>query len=132
MVHEKNARSFMNTLRPAWLSCADISVGKSRGLLVTWDPNKLDIVPYLSCGGIFLTSICIESKRELMFLNVYGLCSDIGGFGNKVAESGMLSHKNSIIVGDLNFTEMWVRSRETQLKLVHWLIILKTYYKNTD
>jgi exonuclease III len=111
LVHEHKARSFMNTLRPTQLSCAVNSVGKSGGLLVTWDPNKLDIVPYLSCGGIFMTCICIESKMELSLLNVYGPCSDRRGFWNKVAERGMISHKNMIIAGDFNFTvnagEVW-------------------------
>jgi len=71
---------------------------------VTWDPNKFDLVPYISYGGIFFISFCIESKREIMLLNVYGPCSERRGFWNKVAKSGLLTHKNLIIVGDLNFT----------------------------
>jgi exonuclease III len=32
LVDEKKARSFMNSLRPAWLACVVSSVGKSGGL----------------------------------------------------------------------------------------------------
>jgi hypothetical protein len=67
LVDEKKARLFMNTLRPAWLICVVSSVGKSGGLLVSWDPNKFDFTPYLSCGGIFLTGTCLEDKRLFLF-----------------------------------------------------------------
>jgi hypothetical protein len=100
----------MNSFQPSWVSCAVNSVGNSGGLLVTWDPNKFDLVPYLSCGGILLTGWCIESKREITLLNIYGPCSERKRFWNKVAECGLLSHKNLVIVGDLNFTFRRVRS----------------------
>ena len=66
----------MNALRPPWLACVVSSIGKSRELLVTWDPNKFDLDPYLSCGDIFMTSTCYEIKRTLSLLNVYGPCTD--------------------------------------------------------
>jgi hypothetical protein len=53
---------------------------------VTWDPNKFDLDPYLSCGGIFMTGTCYENKRMLSLLNVYGPCSDIKCFWDKVVE----------------------------------------------
>jgi len=81
--------------------------------LVTWDPNKLDLVPYLSYGGILLTGKCITSKRELTLLNIYGLCSERKNFWNSVADSGLLSHKNLIIADNLNVIvstgEIWGR-----------------------
>ena len=79
--------------------------------MVTWDANKLDLVPYLSCGGILLTGKCISSKRELTLINIYGSCSEKKKFWNSVADNGLLSLKNLIIAGDLNLTvstgEIW-------------------------
>jgi hypothetical protein len=82
-VDEKKARLFMNTFRPTWLTCVVSSVGNSRGLLVTWDPNKFDLDPYLSCGGIFLTGTCLENNKPLSLLNVYGPCLTEKHFGTR-------------------------------------------------
>jgi exonuclease III len=41
LVVEEKAGLFMYSLRPEWLICDVSSVGKSGGLLVTWDPKKL-------------------------------------------------------------------------------------------
>jgi hypothetical protein len=111
LVDEKKARLFMNAFRPTWLVCAVSLVGKSGGLLVTWDPFKFDLVPYLSCGGILLTGTCCENKRQLSLLNVYGPCSDKISFWDKVSDRGLLAYKNLIVAGDFNFTlnvdEVW-------------------------
>jgi hypothetical protein len=101
----------MSGLRPSWVTCVVNSVGTSGGLLVTWDPNKLELVPYLSVGGILLTGMCIASKRKLTLLNTYDPCVERKKFWNVVVDNGLLSHKNLIIAGDLNFTvspgEVW-------------------------
>jgi hypothetical protein len=47
--------------------CAVSSVGKSGGLLVTWDPTHLELAPVLSLGGIFLTGTCLETRRKVAF-----------------------------------------------------------------
>jgi len=59
---------------------------------------------HLTCGGILLTNRVIASQRELTLLNVYGPCSEQKSFWNLVADSGLLSFKNLIIVGNLSIT----------------------------
>jgi hypothetical protein len=55
LVSAEKARSFMNKIKLDWLVCVVSDVGTSGGLLVSWDPNYFDLVPYLSIGGIFLS-----------------------------------------------------------------------------
>jgi exonuclease III len=55
LVHEQKDRYFMHHLRPYWVSSVVNSVGTSGGLLVTWDPNLYELVPFLTIGGILLT-----------------------------------------------------------------------------
>jgi len=74
LVHSIKARNFFHTLQPTWLSCAVNSVGTSGSLMVSWDPNYFDRVPFLTYGGILLTGFCLESKRQITLLNVYGPC----------------------------------------------------------
>jgi hypothetical protein len=78
---------------------------------VAWDPSKFDLEPFLSCGGILLTGTCCENKRQLTLLNVYGPCTDIITFWDKVFSLGLLVGTNLIVAGDFNFTlnadEVW-------------------------
>jgi len=83
--------------------CVVSFVGKFGGLLVTWDPKKIELLPFLSCGGIFLLGTCKENKRRISFLNVYGLCIDQNLFWEKVDGWGLLAHIDLIVAGDLNF-----------------------------
>jgi hypothetical protein len=62
-VAEEKARLFMYSLRPEWLICVVSSVGNSGGLMVTWDPKKFYLVPFLSCGDIFLTGTGLVDKK---------------------------------------------------------------------
>jgi hypothetical protein len=98
-------------LRPTWVSCAVNSLGTLGGLLVSWDPNVYDLVPYLTIGGILLTGRCLKDKREVALLNIYGPCTDRLQFWHSVADSGLLEIRNLILVGDLNFVlasdEVW-------------------------
>jgi hypothetical protein len=111
MVEDKKARLFFTSLQPNWLVCAVSYVGNSRRLLVVWDPHKLDLVSYLSCGGIFMIGTLLEDKRQIAFLNCYEPCLERKLFWDKLVSRGMLAHKNLIVVGDLNFTvsigEVW-------------------------
>jgi hypothetical protein len=111
LVEDKKARLFLTTLRPNWLVCAVSFVGNSGGLVVAWDPYKLNIVPFLSCGGIFMTGTLLEDKRQITFLNCYGPCLERKLFWDKLVSRALLAHKNLIVVGDLNFTvsagEVW-------------------------
>jgi hypothetical protein len=100
---EKKARDFLLQIRPSWAATAVNSIGNSGGLLVSWDPNSFDLNPYLTVGGILLTGVCISSKKELAFLNVYGPCKDRKLFWSTLADSGILSVPNLVMAGDLNF-----------------------------
>jgi hypothetical protein len=57
----------MSGLRPSWVICVVNSVGTSGGLLVAWDPNKFDLVPYLSVGGILLTGFALLARERLFY-----------------------------------------------------------------
>jgi hypothetical protein len=111
LVHSEKSRNFLHTLRPTWLSCAVNSIGTSGGLLVSWDPNFYDLVPFLTCGGILLTGICLASKRQISLLNVYGPCVERKKIWDRLEDSGLLAQKKLILAGDLNLTlssgEIW-------------------------
>jgi endonuclease/exonuclease/phosphatase family metal-dependent hydrolase len=111
LVDEKKARLFMLNFFPGWLSCVVSSVGNSGGLLVTWDPNKLVLDPFLCCGGILLSGSSLENNKQICLLNVYGPCNERKYFWEQVASRGLLAYNNLIVAGDLNFTtradEVW-------------------------
>jgi hypothetical protein len=104
LVHSEKARNSFNFLRPKWLCCAVNSVGNSGGLLAAWDPSYFDLVPYLTCGGILLTGHCLESKRNINLLNVYGPCLERKLFWERLESAGLLSLKYLVLAGDLNLT----------------------------
>jgi hypothetical protein len=104
LVDEKKARPFMLHFFPSWLSCAVSSVGNFGGLLVTWDPNKLVLDPFLSFGGILLTLLSLENNKQICLLNVYGPCNERKYFWEHVASRGLLAYKKLIVTGNLNFT----------------------------
>jgi hypothetical protein len=73
---DQQARAFLHSFRPSWVSVAVSSLGNSGGLLVAWDPGYFDLVPFLTCGGILLLGRCLATNQELAFLNIYGPCKD--------------------------------------------------------
>jgi hypothetical protein len=111
LVDGTKVRTFLNKFCPNWHTCTASSSGTSGGLAVSWDPTKFTLVPYLCCGGILLTGTSLWNDQSITLLNMYGPCSDIKLFWDKVAASGLLDHTNLIVVGDLNFTtnvgEVW-------------------------
>jgi hypothetical protein len=104
LVHAEKYCAFFNLLRPRWHCCAVNSMGKSGGLLVSWDPNYFELIPYLTCGGMLLTGLNLESKRHISFLNIYGPCSERKPFWERLEKFGLLAKKNLVLVGDLNLT----------------------------
>jgi hypothetical protein len=86
-------------------------IGSSGGLLVAWDPILFNFHPFLTCGGILLSRNDIATKRNYNLLNIYGPCLERKDFWNSLASSGLLSLRNLVIAGDLNFTmssrEVW-------------------------
>jgi len=105
LVPKQKDISYMRGLRPSWVVCALSSVGNSGGLMVAWDLESFDLVPYLSVGGILLTGQCIATKSELLILNTYGPCTERRVFWKDVEDNDILLHENLILAGDLNFTE---------------------------
>ena len=114
LVHSEKACSFFHSIRPSWLTCAVNSVGNSGGLFVSWDPNYFNLIPFFICGGIFLTRYCLEIRRQLNLLNVYGSCLDRKKFWENMESLGLLKLKGFILAGHLNLTlssgEIWVAS----------------------
>jgi hypothetical protein len=55
LVDEEKARKFMFSLCPTWMYSVVRYVGKSGGLLAVWNPNIVDLQPYLCDGDILLT-----------------------------------------------------------------------------
>jgi exonuclease III len=93
LVSAEKARSFIQKLRPDWLSCAVSAVGTSGGLLASWDPNFFTFDPFLRMGGIILIGKSIEDKKELLILNVYGPCPNRKEFWALVEAAGLLGKK---------------------------------------
>jgi hypothetical protein len=58
-----------------------------------------------------LTGYCLESRRQLNLLNVYGSCLERKQFWENLELSGLLNLKGFILAGDLNLTlstgEIW-------------------------
>jgi hypothetical protein len=88
LVSAQKARDFLYIFRPSWAVCSVNSVGNSGGLLVAWDPNLFDLVPYLTVGGILVTGKSFLHNRDLSLLNVYGPCSARKTFWNSVENNG--------------------------------------------
>jgi hypothetical protein len=111
MVEEHKAHALMLTLCPTWHTFVVNAVGTSGGLLVSWDSNIFYIVPYLCCGGILLTGMCLDLNQPISLLNVYGPCSERKALREKLAANGILDSKNLIVARNLNLTigagEMW-------------------------
>jgi hypothetical protein len=80
-------------------------------------PYLLDLVPVLSCGGIFLTGTSLATKRKVSLLNVYGPCQERKKLWEKVDRVGLLAVDDLIMAGDLNLTtsseDIWGESAQT-------------------
>jgi hypothetical protein len=94
---------------------------------MAWDPSKFELEPFLSCGGILLTSTYCENKRKLTLLNVYGSFTDRITLWDKVSSLGLLAGTNLIVVGEFNLTlnvdEVWGITTLQDQATAHLIVI---------
>jgi exonuclease III len=111
LVSTDKERNFIHKLRLEWLNWVVSAVGTFGGFIASWDPNFFVSDSFLSTGGILLSEHSIADKINLSLLNVYGPCQDKKDLCVLVEASWILSQKDLIIAGDLNFTtspvEIW-------------------------
>ena len=75
LVDDEKARKNLLPLHPTWMFSDMSSVEKFDGLLVAWNLNTLELLPFHCVGGILLTCVHLPEKRRLNLINVYGPCS---------------------------------------------------------
>ena len=72
LVDDEKERKILLPLHPTWMFSAMSSVEKFDGLLVAWNPNILDLLPFHCAGDILLLGVHLPYKRDLNLINVYG------------------------------------------------------------
>jgi hypothetical protein len=124
LVFAQKARDFLYIFRLSWTVCSVNSVGNSGGLLVAWDTNLFELIPYLMVSGILVIDRSLLHNQELSLLNVYGACLTRKTFWNTMEDNDILSIKNLILAGDFNLilslAKAWGGSRDG---------IIDDYYK---
>ena len=91
-------------LCPGWEFCALSSKGLSGGIISGWNPKLLKCKAFHIATGILLKASIRGSSLELSILNCYGPYLNRDSFWIAVANGGLLSLPNLILVGDLNLT----------------------------
>jgi len=72
LVDEEKAQKFMFSLCLNWTYNAISSVGNLGGLLVAWNPNIVELNPYLCASGILLTGVHNPVRKRICMLKYMG------------------------------------------------------------
>jgi exonuclease III len=131
---EKACEIFLK-LFPGWEVCATSALGHSGGLCCIWNPKVVLFKSYNTCAGILLEGRIKGINEVVYLLNCYAPCVDRRIFWDRVKDCDILSCKNLIIGGDLNFTlnsaECWGLNAKMDALAEYFLEIL-THFKLTD
>lgn len=111
-----DAISTFLSIRPAWKCCAIDANGQDGWILAAWNPLLAELKPFTVCSGIVLFGKLKGLSLSLYIVNLYGPYRDRQVFWEQVFPNNVMSTRNLILCGDLNFTlsssEMWGNGRK--------------------
>jgi len=111
LIEGDKAKNLFFQCLPHWNVGAIDSIGRSRGLLTSWNPSLAEFCAFGTVAGIFLEGRLNISKDPVKLLNCYAPYKDSEPFWKQLFDSRLLSEDNIIIGGDLKFilssNEVW-------------------------
>ena len=97
--------NIISKLLPGWSFFALDAVGRSGGVVSSFNPKKLKYVSSWGSSSLLaLELFSSELNLSLLSLNIYGPCMERERFWSSVFRSSWIGHPNLIIGGDLNFS----------------------------
>ena len=93
--------------------CAVDIEGLFGGLVATWNPILCTFKSFNTIAGILLEGKVHGIKKIMHFMNINAPYKDLKYLQDKVNDSGLLSLKNLVIVGDLNMTLHYFENQGT-------------------